>query len=236
MHQPNYLPWIGLFSKICKAEIFVVMDIAQLGNTSVTHRNKIRTNEGSMYLTIPISKRYVGNRISEVELPSDKKWQQTHWTALYHSYAKTKYFSLYREFFEELYQKDFRYLTDINIAVISYLLKCFDINVGIIKASEFNIDPHLQKTDLLIATLKSVGGDVYISGPSGKGYLEPQKFEQNDIDLKYFEFHHPVYQQRFPGFIPEMSAVDILFNMGPQSGEIIRSSGVIEGTTPVERT
>ena len=228
MHQPNYLPWLGLFSRIKHADCFVIAEVIKYTNHSVTNRNKVRTNTGWSYLTIPLSSKNSGLKICDVLLSRDKKWLEDHWRTIQHNYTKADFFGLYRDFFKELYQKDFQYLWQINEEIILYLLKCFDINVEVVKGSELNIDPELEKTDLLIALLKSVGADIYLSGPSGRNYLEFDKFQQNNIGLKFFKFQHPVYKQRYPGFEPNMAAIDLLFNVGPQSAEIIKASGAIE--------
>jgi hypothetical protein len=212
-----------------------MMDTLQYTKHSVTKRNKIRTNEGWSYLTIPINKRFHGSRICDVTLPVDKSWQWHHWQTIKHNYAKTDFFRLYEDFFEKLYQKDFEYLWQINEEIILYLFRCFEINAEVIRASELNVGRELEKTDLMIVLLKSVGADIYLSGPSGRNYLEFEKFPQNNIDLKFFKFQHPVYKQRYPGFEPTMSAIDILFNEGPRASEIIKTSGKIEDSGPLDR-
>ena len=131
-------------------------------------------------------------------LPEDNSWQQAHWKLINDSYAKTDFFGSHREFFEELYKKDFKYLWQINEEIILYLLKCFAINVEIKKASEMNVPGNLEKTDLMVSLLRNADAGVYLSGPSGSDYLELDKFSQNNIELKYFKFEHPVYKQRFP--------------------------------------
>jgi WbqC-like protein family len=228
MHQPNYLPWIGLFSKISMAECFVVMDNLQYTKHGVINRNKIRTTNGSGYLTIPISKDFWKAKIKDVELPLDRKWEQIHWQTIYRNYAKADFFKEHEEYFKALYQKDFTYLWQINAEIINYLLKCFSINIEIINASEMNLDPNLKRTDMLIAVLKKLGAKTYLSGPSGRNYLEFNKMRQNGYDLKFAKFNHPLYKQRYTGFEPNMSAIDLLFNLGPQSNQIIKSSGSIE--------
>lgn len=228
MHQPNYLPWIGLFSKIKKADIFIITDIYQFGRHTVTNRNKIRTNNGWGYLTIPVSRKFQETKICDVPLPADKKWREDHYKAIYHNYVGADFFSPYRDFLEELYQRDFKYLWEINVEIILYLLKCFEIDIEVLKASEMDMDPNLEKDDLLVALSKSVGADTYLSGPSGKDYLESEKFPQNNINLKFLKFQHPVYKQRYPGFEPNMAAIDLLFNVGTKSAEIIKASGSIE--------
>ena len=192
------------------------------------NRNKIRTFQGSNYLTIPVNRNYMLSKIVDVPLPKDKKWRRSHWIQIYRNYVKTPFFKDHEKFFENVYQEDFEYLWQLNNKILLYLLKCFQINVELHRTSELNACFGLYKTDLMIEYLKTLGADLYFSGPSGKSYLEVKKFQDNGIDLKFAQFDHPVYQQRYPGFEPRMSAIDLLFNHGPKSGEIIRSSISIE--------
>ena len=236
MHQPNYLPWIGLFSKIAHSDSFIIVGDVQYSTNSVINRNKIRTNGGWTYLTIPVGRKINGLKICDVRLPRNKKWMENHWRTIRNNYVKADFFSLYEDFFEKLYQKDFEYLWQINVEIITFLLKCFKIDVEVTTTCELGVDtelqkaldPELKKTELLIPILKSVGADIYLSGPSGRNYLDLEKFPQNDIDLRFFKFQHPIYKQTYLDFEPAMSAIDLLFNLGPQASEIIKASGSIE--------
>ena len=225
IHQPNYLPWLGFFSKAEQADCLILLDNADFTKNSVINRNKIRTNAGWSYLTIPIDRKYYGTKIQDVLLPADRKWMGNHWETLRHNYAKTDCFHFYQDFFEGLYHKNFEYLHQINEDIIYYLLDSFEIHIEVIKASELTVRPDLHSTDLLIALLKSVGAGIYLSGPSGSDYLDFQQFEQNNIALEFFKFQHPVYGQRYPGFESGMAAIDLLFNMGTKSSDIIKTSG-----------
>ena len=225
IHQPNYLPWLGFFSKIRHSDCFIILDNAEYAKNSVTNRNKIRTKSGWCYLTIPIDRKFYGAKIHNVRLPIDKRWMGNHWKTIKHNYAKADFFSLYQDFFEGLYQRDFEYLWQINEELIFYLFGCFETNVEVLRASELNVSPDLRRTDLLIALLKSAGAGTYLSGPSGRDYLDFPKFAQNSIALEFFEFQHPVYKQRYAGFEPGMAAIDLLFNMGTKAGEFIKVSG-----------
>lgn len=224
MHQPNYLSWLGFFSKVKHSDCLVIVSNVGFNRRGYTHRNKIRVNvkEGWMWLTIPsVSNVPLGMLIKEVKLPKDNKWQKKHWEIIELNYKKTDYFYSYNDFFEKLYKEKFEYLWQINEKIIFYLLKCFDINTEIIKSSDLDLDPNLRKTDLPIAILKNIGAKAYLSGPSGKNYLEFDKFKENDIKLEFFDFKHPVYKQKYPGFEPNMAAIDLLFNVGEKSKELI---------------
>ncbi|MDO8578462.1 MAG: WbqC family protein [Dehalococcoidales bacterium] len=235
IHQPNYIPWIGLFSKVSSADCLIIYDKAQYEKNSVINRNKIRTDKGFAYLTVPVGKYHTETKISEITLPQENDWKREHWRKIKANYAKAPFFKDYAGFFEVLFQRDFRYLSELNERILLYLLSCFEISVDVVRTSQLTVDPSLSKTDLMLAYLKKVGAGVYISGPSGRNYLETEGFPQNNIALKFFKFQHPVYPQRYPGFQPNMSALDLLFNVGPSSGAIVKRSASVEDYPSVMR-
>lgn len=221
IHQPNYIPWLGFFAKIKKADYFVILDTVKYSKNSVINRNKIRTKYGSSYLTIPIGKKYHSSTIHDVKLPERNDWKEDHWKTIETNYKNSEFFSSYEYSLKKIYSKDYEYMWQINEELIIYLLNCFDIKTEIIKASELDINYNLHKTDLLISIVKLVNASTYLSGPSGKNYLEREKFIKEQIQLDFFRYDHPVYKQRFKGFIPNLSAIDILFNLGEKSKELI---------------
>jgi hypothetical protein len=167
-------------------------------------------------------------KIKDVELPTDKKWKEAHWQAIYRNYVGAEFFKTYSDFFEVLYHTDFRYLWQINMQIIKYLLKCFNIDIEIMAASDLNINENLKHTDMIISVLDKLEATTYLSGPSGRKYMELEKMQQNGYDLKFSSFDNPVYKQRYPGFIPNLASIDLLFNSGPQSNQIIKSSGKMD--------
>lgn len=228
IHQPNYLPWVGLFSKIREADCFIIYDTAQYTKSSLVNRNRIRTKTGWLYLTVPISRHFYGTKLHLVAMPDDRKWQNEHWQTIYANYARAPFFRKYKDYFGEIYKENWQYLWQMNEKILIFLLDCFEIKVKVLRASELGIDSSLTKTDSLIACLKSAGASTYLSGPSGRNYLETDQFSNNNIALKYVKFEHPIYSQRYPGFEPNMAAIDLLFNTGPQASDIIKMSGTIE--------
>ena len=228
IHQPNYIPWIGLFSKVSLADCLIIYDTAQYEKNGVINRNKIRTDKGFAYLTVPVGTHHTDTKISEVTLPQNEDWKREHWRKLHFNYAKAPFFKDHAYFFEELFQNNFLYLSELNERILLYLLSCFKISVEVIRTSQLQVAPSLRKTDLMLAYLKKAGAESYISGPNGRNYLETGKFPRNNITLKFFKFQHPVYPQQYPGFEPNMSALDLLFNVGPASADIVRSSASID--------
>lgn len=221
IHQVNYLPYIGFFNKVKQADILVMFDIADYVKNKFQNRNRIRTPDGWTYLTIPIGKEFYRKPFYQVMLPEDDKWMGKHWKNIQANYRGTAYFDSYKDFFADLYSIKHKILMELNEKIIRYLLNQFEIEVEIVKTTDLEIDNNLKGTDLLIDLLHKTNANCYLSGKSGKNYLEQEKFMKKDIDLRFHEFSHPIYKQRFDEFEPYMSAIDLLFNVGEKSKELI---------------
>lgn len=222
IHQPNYLPYLGYFNKINDSDIFVIYDTAQYVKNGFDNKNKIRTKDGFMYLTIPLrSSDCYKRRFSDVKLPENCNWQSKHWKAIHANYAVSEYYNDYASYLEKIYNSKWKMLVEISEAIIRFMIKELSIDVQIIKASELQIDTELKSTDKLIQILKQVSATKYISGPSGKNYMETGKFKENNIELIYQDFTIQEYKQRYPGFIGGLSAIDLLFNQGKKSKNYI---------------
>ncbi|MBD3310135.1 hypothetical protein GF351_02860 [Candidatus Woesearchaeota archaeon] len=225
IHQPNYLPYIGFFSKMKQSDVFVIMDIAQYVRRDFHNRNRIKTPNGPMWLTIPVKhNRSFKQRICDIKLPEDREWAKKHWVALQRNYAKTEFFEQYSPFFKELFENPPGTLSELNEKIILYLTEAFGIKTKVVRSSQFQVDENLKATDLLINIIKKAEGDTYLSGKGREGhdhYIEEDKFEKAGIKLKFQEFNHPVYRQKFQDFLPNMAAVDLLFNEGENSVNFI---------------
>jgi len=212
-HQPNYLPYLGFFDKIKKADIFVVCDDCQFTDRDWHHRNKIRIYEGWKWLTVPVSKKKVPikDKIIRNEVPIEGEfWSKNHYREIEANYRKTPYFESYSNDLKKIYSRKFEKLIDLNMAIISFLLKSFEIDVEIKYSSELGITS--RKTQRVLDIVNAVEGDLYISGLGSKKYLD-QKLIKN-FNLRFNDFKHPVYPQIYPGFEPNMATIDALFNIG----------------------
>lgn len=212
IHQLNYLPWLGLFDKINKSDTFVMLDDVQYAKNEMMNRNKIRTSNGWCYLTIPIEKKYYRKPFINVKLPKDNIWKKKHWRSIEINYAKALFFSSYSDFFKKLYQKKHETLLELNHEIIMHIIRELKIDIEIVKSSDLKYNRSLKKTDLLLDILSVVNADCYLSGVGGRDYLEISKFKK--IKLEFQNFKHPTYQQVYKGFIPNLSAIDFLFNTG----------------------
>ena len=215
IHQPNYLPYLGFFDKIARSDIFVIYDDAQFNKYEFQHRNRIRIYDGWKWLTVPVVKEEMP--IEEIkiinETPKNKPpWSKIHFREIHANYAKTDYFSVYEEEIRKMYEKKYEKLVDLNMSLIKFLMKAFDIDVKLVYASEFGLITKSSQKNLDL--VEAVGGDVYLSGPMGRDYLDVSLFEKKGVKVEFQDFKHPVYKQRYEGFVPNMAAIDALFNVG----------------------
>ncbi|AXI24945.1 hypothetical protein CFE53_01755 [Methanofervidicoccus sp. A16] len=219
--QPMYLPWIGYFGLIDIADVFVFYDDVQFVGSSWQQRNRIKISNGNwIWLTVPVMKKF-GQKINEVKINNNKNWAKKHWKSIFYAYTRAPYFKDYSDVFEKFYKRRWEYIVDLNVTIIKEICKLLGLDsTKFIFSSQLNVEG--KKTDRLINILNKIGADEYISGPGAKAYIEPEKFKKAGIKLYWFEFNHPVYPQLYGEFIPYLSIIDLLFNMGDRSLEVIR--------------
>jgi len=221
IHQPNYLPWLGYFYKIAKCDVFVFLDNVQLpqGRSFVT-RNKIKTQKGWDWLTVPCEKKgKSGELISEVQIDRNQDWNNRHRAMITHNYSRAPYFSEYFPVFEKIYGMEWLKISDLNIYIIEAVCEILELTPEFIKAS--SLETEGVSTKLLISTCKAVGADTYLSGFGGKGYMDEQQFKNEGIKLEYYDFHHPQYNQLWGEFVPALSVIDLILNEGDKSRGIL---------------
>ncbi len=227
VHQPQYIPWLGYFDKIAQSDQFVFLDNVQYKEREFQNRNKIRTKDGSIWLTVPVISKGEGRqKISEVKIDNGTAWQRKHLGSLKTSYSSAAYFKEYYPFFEELLSREWVYLKDLNIETIRFSLKELTISTPISFESDLGITS--SRTERIIDICKKLKADTYLSGSGGKDYLNEALFAQNNIKLVYQDFKHPQYKQCYVPFEPYMSIIDLLFNYDEGSKEILFSTKSIE--------
>lgn len=229
IHQPQYLPWIGYFHKMLKADAFCYLDNVQYKKNEWQNRNRIKTSRGWQWLTVPVEYRFP-QRINEVRINNSTAWGRKHLQALTTNYGRAPYFGDLIEFFEKVYRRRWASLSELNIHMTEFIRKKLALaDKPTVLASQLDLceDP----TGRLIAICKTLGADAYLAGPDGAKYMELDKFRDSGLKVITQVFRPPNYPQRFGGFEPCLSAVDLLFNCGPQSLEtILASNGLTAGT------
>jgi hypothetical protein len=220
IHQPQFFPYPGFFHKLSMADAFVIMDDVQY-DKRFTNRNKILAPQGPTWLTVPIDKADKFSPNLAVKVNNALPWRGEHWKKITYSYKNSRWFHLYKDYLEGLYQKSHDLLFDFNLETIQAAMKWLEISIPVVRESKLGVAG--EGTQRLINTCKAMGADAYVSGVGGKNYMDEKLFAEQGIALHYQEYEPRPYPQRFvQGFVPNLSILDMLFNVGAESANLIR--------------
>ena len=221
--QPTYLPWLGYFDLIDQSDCFVFLDSVQFNKRSWQQRNRIKGPDGQITLTVPVlSKGKREQLICEAKIDDTTNFFQKHLKTIHQNYGKAPYFSTYYQSFSEILSGSHKLLCELNIEIIHWFMGQLGIQSKTIRSSSFNVSG--KKAELLCDICQRIGGSVYLSAQGSKEYIDQNNpFGEKGIKLIYHDFQHPEYNQLFGSFIPYLSVLDLLFNEGPSSLDIIRS-------------
>jgi hypothetical protein len=218
--QPSYIPWRGYFDQIRQADLFIFYDDVQYDKHGWRNRNRIKTAQGPLWLSIPVSnKGTISNHmvINEMKIVWNNDWARNHWKSIETAYGKAPFYHLYADGLYKLYSSHPELLADFTIPLTIHIARALGIqSTRFMRSSEIE-GISGTKTDRLIEILTRVGADHYISGPAAKDYIEPEKFSKAGITLDYFNYSYPEYEQLYPPYDPFVSVLDLMFMKGEQS-------------------
>lgn len=213
IHQPNYIPWVGYFEKIHRSDVFVFLDDVEFTSGSWINRNKIKTPDGWTWLTVPVTRTTAS--IQEMEIATHTDWSEEHWKSLKHNYGGAEYFDEWANLFRETYDREWTSLEGLNRHLLRAICDRIGIEYEFVNSSSLPVEG--TETERLVDICEAVDADHYYSGQGAKGYTEEQLFDAAGIDLEYQSFEHPTYPQRFGEFVPSLSIVDMLMNVGAET-------------------
>jgi hypothetical protein len=221
--QSNYLPWKGYFDLINSVDEFILFDDMQYTRRDWRNRNRIKTPQGTCWLTIPtdVKGKYF-QKICETKV-SDPGWATDHWKSIRQFYSRARYFQDYHKVLEELYLG----CDETSLSSINYrFLKAFCGLLGIATVLTWSMQYTMPegKTERLVGICKQAGATTYLSGPAAKDYIEPELFASEGIELVYFDYAgYAPYNQLYPPFVHEVSMVDLLLNEGSNAPQFMKS-------------
>jgi hypothetical protein len=234
VHQPQYLAWLGYFDKIASSDLFVVLDLPQYKKREFQNRNRIKSANGEVWLTVPvISKGKADQPIKDVLIDNSQEWCKSHWQTLELAYKKSAHWERYGGELKAFYEKPWQSLCELNTAQVLLFIKFLGITTPVKIESE--IGTAGVSTERILELCAKTGGSAYLSGSGGKDYMEEGRFAQQGLKLYYQHYKHPEYAQLWPKqpFMPYLSVLDLLMNEGERSLEILRSGGSMEEYVPV---
>lgn len=221
IQQPEFLPWIGFFNKVVNVDEVVILDNVQFKKRYFENRIKIRNYSSWQWITVPVkTKGKYLQKISEVEIDNTKNWQENCLRTIELNYKKAPYFSRYFPAIEKLFKKRKKGLSEFNIDAIKALCKLLGLEANFYLAS--NLKTKGSGSQLILDICKRMKTKGYLSGKFGRDYLAEKDFRNNSVEVFYQNFKHPEYIQFHGKFIEGLSVIDLLFNEGDKSLQIIK--------------
>ena len=217
--QPGYLPWLGFFDQLRRADVFVYYDDVQYDKHGWRNRNRIKTQSGPSWLTVPV--RHSGQgwpSIRDVLIDQRTPWARKHVASVRQAYARAPFLDRYVPSLEALLQSPWERLVDLDIACVALMAEWFGLRRRIERSSELGIGG--DRSQRLLDICRHFGASTYLSGASARDYLDVPLFERHSIAVEWQQFTHPAYPQLHGEFVPFLSALDLLLNCGDESALI----------------
>ena len=228
--QSNYIPWKGYFDQIRCADELVLYDDAQFTRRDWRNRNKIKTPNGLLWLTVPVEVKGKFSQKIKDTCVADGGWAKKHLKSIQAAYGKAKHYKEFISAIEDAYAEaaEMKYLSDINFCMISCLSQLLSITTPISRSSDYDLVD--GKTERLASICEQLGATHYYSGPAAKDYLDHAVFESRGVTVQYFDYSgYPEYPQLHGDFEHAVSIIDLLFNMGAEAISYMKSDPLEPG-------
>ena len=218
--QPGYLPWLGFFDQMRRADVFVYYDDVQYDTHGWRNRNRIKTQSGPLWLTVPVRHSGLSQpRILDVAIDTRTNWAKKHVASIRQAYAAAPFAREYTAALEQVLLQPWERLVDLDLAVVGLLAEWLAARPRIERASALGITG--TQTERLVNICRHFGATRYLTGSAARTYLDVALFERNDITVEWQDFAHPVYPQLHGEFVPYLSALDLILNCGDQSHAVL---------------
>jgi len=189
--QSNYIPWRGYFDFISDVDLFVFHDDLQYTKQDWRNRNRIKTKQGSCWLSVPVKYNHVEQLIQETAIDYQQKWQAKHINLVKTNYSEAPFYEDIIEGFSNILTNKYSCLSELNIRLVEWASNILGISTPTMMSSEMH--PQGTKTDKLISILKPLNADIYLSGPAADSYLDKSLFEKACINLEYKSYDYEPY-------------------------------------------
>jgi len=218
--QPGYLPWLGFFDQFRRADVFVYYDDVQYDKHGWRNRNRIKTQQGPQWLTVPV--RHSGlelPRILDVVIDGRTTWARKHVMSMRQAYARAPFVGRYLPDLQELLERPWARLVDLDIAVVDLMCRWLGLERRVERSSALGIEG--DKSDRLLRICQHFDARTYLSGNAAQEYLDVPLFEREGVRVEWQDFQHPTYPQLHGEFVPYLSALDLVLNCGDDARAIL---------------
>lgn len=221
--QPSFIPWRGYFDFIASVDLFIFYDDVQFSKNGWRNRNRIKTNQGSRWITVPVKHRSLSQLILEIEIDNKVDWRKSHFGTWKACYSDCPFYSDVIQLLGDLGERAaLSNLSRFNIELISRITRYLKITTPTVCSSEWQLAG--KGTARLLDLLMKIGATTYLSGPSADAYLDKDLFRANGISLEYKEYNYSPYPQLWGEFDGFVTILDMIANCGPASSNMLKST------------
>jgi len=229
IHQPEFMPYLGFFHKMEIADKMVLLDNVQFKKNNFQNRNRLNINQNANWLTMPTLNHQLATNINEIKINySITNIIKKHLNTISFNYCKSDFYEDLFPEIEKVYNNKYEFLSDFNTDIILLLKKKLGIETEIIKSSELNLSGKAKGGTFVTLEISEVlNAKTYISGSGGKNYMDINEFSNKNINVYFQHYNHPKYlQYKTLEFIPYLSTIDLYFNHGKKSLEILKTGNI----------
>jgi hypothetical protein len=210
------------FDQVLRSDVFVLYDDVQFDKHGWRNRNRIKSPKGYHWLTVPVlHKNQNSPLIFEIEIDNRSNWAKKHIGTIQQFYAKAPFKKQYLPKFKQILNQTWSRLVDLDIEVTQLIMQILGLNKTVIRSS--NLDIQGGQSERLLNICKHFNATHYLSGDAAQDYLDLPLFQENQIQVIWQNYQHPVYSQQYDEFLPYLSIVDLLLNCGPDSLQILNT-------------
>ena len=193
----TYFGPVQWYQKLYRAEHITIEQWESFQKQTYRNRCLIATTQGVQALTVPVEKPANGsNCIKDLRISDHGNWRHLHWNALQSAYGESPFFDYYQDDIRPFYEKRWTFLLDFNEAIRQKMCELIDFEPRVDYSSEYIVDS------------KAIASDDYRTAINPKHPAQDDEFEPKP--------YYQVYQTKH-GFLENLSVIDLLFNMGPES-------------------
>lgn len=223
--QSSYIPWKGYFDLMAAVDEFVLYDDAQYTKRDWRNRNRIKSPNGALWLTVPVAvKGHFEQRVRDAVI-ADRGWVERHWRTVRASYARAPCFRQYESALEGLFSgATSERLSEINHRFLVGLRDLLGIETRITWSMDYR--HHGDATHRLVEMCHQAGATTYLSGPSARAYMDAPQLAAAGITLEYMDYRgYPAYPQLYPPFEHAVSVIDLLVHTGREAPRFMLRAG-----------
>lgn len=223
--QPGYLPWLGFFDQMRRADLFVYYDDVQYDKNGWRNRNRVKSPQGEPHwLTVPVRVHSLGQLINETEIDNRQAWARKHAGTLRQFYARAPHAGRYLPELEELLARRWERLLELDEAVVALMCRWMGLERRTLRSSELGAGG--ERSERLLRMCQQLGARRYLSGSAARSYLDVSLFERAGVEVEWQDYRHPTYPQQHGEFVPFLSALDLLLNCGAESLAVIARGSI----------